>query len=574
MSCRIIALTYLVLGSALATSFDSNSNSTYYNPILPGFHPDPSCIFVPELDNTYFCASSSFTSFPGIPIHASKDLREWKLISNAISRPEQLPRLEKVTEPSGGLWAPGLRYYKGVFYLFTTLSNQNLPWEDPTRWENFYVTSTNPYRSSSWSKAEHFDFKGYDVTPFWDADGRTYIVGASPIPAGIFSSPIDLKTGKVGSLVNLWNGTGGEAPEGPRLFQRDGYYYLTIAEGGTFRGHFQTIARSRHLTGPYTSNPSNPILTNANTTRLFQAVGHADFFQDSRGRWWAAALSTRLAADNSAPIGRETVLTPASWKKGEWPVITKVEGKMSGWDIGPSRKVLGGEGTLANANHLLNFAPGSSLPIEMLFIRFPVEKNYVVSPRERPYSLRLQASTINISDLPATPGAVQSPTFLGLRQTYTYFTFKAQFEFDLQVAKQEVGVSVFQENVAHIDLSVILLPDSTGKLTYYFRVAGSTDLPVPIPYPPPALTPVPAAWRNQPVVLQIQARNHTHYDLSAWPAAKKSEVLNLGYSQAIGLGFKFSGVRLGAFATTNGGSKSFSTYVSEWSYVGDGQLLS
>jgi beta-xylosidase len=55
-------------------------NSTYYNPILPGFHPDPSCIFVSDWDDTYFCASSSFNAFPGIPIHASKDLQNWKLI--------------------------------------------------------------------------------------------------------------------------------------------------------------------------------------------------------------------------------------------------------------------------------------------------------------------------------------------------------------------------------------------------------------------------------------------------------------------------------------------------------------
>lgn len=56
------------------------ANSTFYNPIFPGFHPDPSCIFVPEWDETYFCAASSFNAFPGLPIHASKDLRDWRLI--------------------------------------------------------------------------------------------------------------------------------------------------------------------------------------------------------------------------------------------------------------------------------------------------------------------------------------------------------------------------------------------------------------------------------------------------------------------------------------------------------------
>jgi beta-xylosidase len=56
------------------------ANTTFYNPILPGFHPDPSCIFVPEWNDTFFCASSSFNAFPGLPIHASKDLQNWKLI--------------------------------------------------------------------------------------------------------------------------------------------------------------------------------------------------------------------------------------------------------------------------------------------------------------------------------------------------------------------------------------------------------------------------------------------------------------------------------------------------------------
>lgn len=69
------------------------ANSTLYNPIFPGFYPDPSCIYVPEWDKTFFCASSSFNAFPGIPIHASKDLQNWKLIGHALNRREQLPRL-------------------------------------------------------------------------------------------------------------------------------------------------------------------------------------------------------------------------------------------------------------------------------------------------------------------------------------------------------------------------------------------------------------------------------------------------------------------------------------------------
>lgn len=39
-----------------------------------------------------------------------------------------------------------------------------------------------------------------------------------------------------------------------------------IAEGGTGLLHMETMARSKELFGPYEPNPSNPILTNANTT--------------------------------------------------------------------------------------------------------------------------------------------------------------------------------------------------------------------------------------------------------------------------------------------------------------------
>lgn len=80
-------------GPVALGEYQSSGNSTFLNPILPGFHPDPSCIFVPELDDTFLCASSSFNAFPGIPIHASKDLQNWKLIGHVLNRKEQLPAL-------------------------------------------------------------------------------------------------------------------------------------------------------------------------------------------------------------------------------------------------------------------------------------------------------------------------------------------------------------------------------------------------------------------------------------------------------------------------------------------------
>lgn len=70
----------LMLPGVVASGCDS---SRFFNPILPGFHPDPSCTFIPE-EETFYCASSSFNAFPGIPIHASKDLTEWRLVGESL----------------------------------------------------------------------------------------------------------------------------------------------------------------------------------------------------------------------------------------------------------------------------------------------------------------------------------------------------------------------------------------------------------------------------------------------------------------------------------------------------------
>src|SRR5690606_31388370 len=102
----------LFLAAFYVVSFVSVSyaaNSTYQNPILPGFHPDPSCVFVEALNSTFFCATSSFLAFPGLPIYASRDLRSFKHISSALSRPSQLPQLATTIRSTSGVWAPTLR---------------------------------------------------------------------------------------------------------------------------------------------------------------------------------------------------------------------------------------------------------------------------------------------------------------------------------------------------------------------------------------------------------------------------------------------------------------------------------
>jgi len=53
------------------------------NPVLPGFNPDPSFLRVGQ---DYYLASSTFEWYPGVQIHHSTDLVNWKLVARPLNR--------------------------------------------------------------------------------------------------------------------------------------------------------------------------------------------------------------------------------------------------------------------------------------------------------------------------------------------------------------------------------------------------------------------------------------------------------------------------------------------------------
>ena len=63
---------------------DYTMEQSLTNPVIPGFAPDPSLVYV---DGTYFLVNSSFHMFPGLPVYASKDLKDWKHIGMPLLSP-------------------------------------------------------------------------------------------------------------------------------------------------------------------------------------------------------------------------------------------------------------------------------------------------------------------------------------------------------------------------------------------------------------------------------------------------------------------------------------------------------
>lgn len=185
---------------------------------------------------------------------------------------------------------------------------------------NFIIHTADP-ALRHWSDPSYFEFDGIDPSLFFDVDGRSYIQICAHPRGGIWQFEMDVKTAQqLGAPTLLWEGWDRRFTEGPHIYKKDGYYYLLVAEGGTFEDHMISIARSDSIHGPFEACPSNPLLTASGTNNTLHHIGHGDFFQDAEGVWWTVLLGVRRKGSRF-PLGRETYLTRVDWPEGEWPTI-------------------------------------------------------------------------------------------------------------------------------------------------------------------------------------------------------------------------------------------------------------
>lgn len=298
--------------------------STIHNPVLAGFNPDPSIVAV---DDDFYIATSTFEWFPGVQIHHSKDLVNWRLLGRAMDRPSQLD-LRGVNN-SAGVWAPCLTYADGLFWLvFANVKSFGGPVTDSLI---HLATAEDP--AGPWSETTILGADGFDPSLFHDDDGKKYLVnltmgepGCERRFNGITLQAFDPTSRKlVGPRKTIWPGTGEKCTEGPHLYRKDGWYYLLAAEGGTGQNHRISMARSREVWGPYEDAPNNPILTSADDpNNPLQSAGHGDLFQTPDGGWWTTHLCQRRQKRNQgegtvAILGRETGIQAIDWPEGDWP---------------------------------------------------------------------------------------------------------------------------------------------------------------------------------------------------------------------------------------------------------------
>jgi xylan 1,4-beta-xylosidase len=375
----------------------------YRNPIIPGFHPDPSVV---RVGSDYYLVNSSFGWLPGLPVYHSRDLVNWQQIGNAIDWPGQ-PGVENVGI-NRGIFAPTIRWHRGIFYIISTCVDCG---------NNFIITASNPkgpWSAPIWLEA----IDGIDPDIFFDDDGRVWISNNGP-PKGapeydghraLWLQQFDLGSKRlVGPRIAIVDKGVDPATkpiwiEGPHIIKKAGYYYLIAAEGGTSSDHSQTVFRSKLVTGPYEPGPSNPILTqrDLNPARPFPvtATGHADFVQLPQGDWWSVFLGNRPYEGPLTNLGRETFLLPVDWS-GEWPVILPEGRAVPNVAIRPSLRATG------KATNWSEWREEFDVPVlgpQWLMRRRPVR---------------------GWLDLHATPGALMlggdgAPSFIGRRQQHAH----------------------------------------------------------------------------------------------------------------------------------------------------------
>ncbi|WP_333712588.1 glycoside hydrolase family 43 protein [Yoonia sp.] len=339
------------------------------NPILPGFNPDPSICRVGE---DYYIGVSTFEWYPGVQIHHSRDLVNWRLVARPLNRAALLDM--RGNPDSGGIWAPCLSHADGRFWLvYTDVKRLDGSYKDAFN----YITTCETI-DGDWTDPWFVNASGFDPSLFHDADGSKWFVnmrwnhrgqGTGCNPAhdafdGILLQQWSPERGLFGPVRNIYAGTPRGLTEAPHLFKRNGYYYLTTAEGGTGYNHAVTMARSRDIWGPYEDHPNRHVICADGSDSPIQRTGHGQYVETHWGRHYHTFLMGRPQQPGPfCATGRETGIEEVEWRD-DW-LYLKAGGMVARAEV-PSPT-----GASAAPRAAVRRKLGGPLPMEFQWLRIP-----------------------------------------------------------------------------------------------------------------------------------------------------------------------------------------------------------
>lgn len=282
-------------GSHLEGRYKADTGKgTFLNPVMCGNYADPSVMRDGE---DYYMTHSSFTDMPGLTIWHSRDLVNWEPVAHALNK------------FVGSVWAPDMIKHKDTYYIYFPASGRN-----------YVVTAKDP--RGPWSDPVDLKIGEIDPGHVVAPDGKRYLhmSGGNIVPLS------DDGLSVTGEMTHIYDGWKFPSDwivecfclESPKLTYKDGWYYLTSAQGGTAgppTSHMTISARSRTPFGPWENSPFNPIIRNTRRDSKWISTGHGTLVDSPDGKWW---IMYHGYERENRTIGRQTLLLPIEWTEDGW----------------------------------------------------------------------------------------------------------------------------------------------------------------------------------------------------------------------------------------------------------------
>ncbi len=365
-----------VIEAQVAPWLPDAGDGTYRNPVIFADYSDPDVV---RVGRDYYLVASSFQHVPGLPILHSTDLVNWTIIGHAAARLPS-PRYD-TPRPGMGLWAPSIRHHEGRFWIFvgdpdlglfmTTARDPRGPWEPLVLVQE----------ASGW----------IDPCPLWDDAGEMYLVHAWAKSRAGFNSVLSVRRlsrdGRrvIGDGTTVFDGRERHPTiEGPKFYERNGYYYIFAPAGGVRTG-WQTVLRARHVLGPYED-------------RIVLDQGWSSVNGPHQGAWIEspAGESWFVHFQDRGAYGRVVHLQPMTWKD-DWPVIgADPDGDGRGEPVATFRKPAHVPGTPAVAPATGDEFSGSALGLQW---------QWQANPQDRWFSLTRRPGVLRLRAIPEPEGA-------------------------------------------------------------------------------------------------------------------------------------------------------------------------
>jgi beta-xylosidase len=447
--CALFPHRGLMLDATAQSPKNASSYGSYVNPVMPADVSDLDAI---RLGSDFYAITSTFQYSPGMAVLHSRDLVHWAIVSHVVEDVSTIsPEMgwDKMERAGRGIWAGSIRYHAGRFYVYFGTPDEGILMSSATRVTGPWTPVRKVISEPGWD----------DPCPFWDDDGRVYLVATRYKPDPDSGIPYDIHLFQMnasGDSINpasdivIHQSRGSEAN---KLYKIHGLYFHFFSEVGS-EGRVPMMERASSLKGPWETRQ----LMHVNRW-VDKEPNQGGFVELQDGRWY---FVTHQGTGDWE--GRAGVLLPVTWVSG-WPVPGDVGEDGIGnmlWTAAAPLPQVGGAGLVASDD----FSEHQLKP--------QWEWDYQPRPgtwslEQKPAALRLQAyPLLHAGDFRTAPNVV---TQRAIRTADNVVTAK------LSLAGMADGQHVGMAHFAKTDAEIEVLQESGLRRLNFVRGGDATQGP-------------------------------------------------------------------------------------------------